>query len=80
LGATLLAALSSWSTERGFQLMLDVVDDGGPAVALYERLGWRLVDQRLSDWVTAKGERLPMRIYLAPDDAREPGRPVSANG
>jgi GNAT superfamily N-acetyltransferase len=73
LGATLLAALSSWSAERDLHLMLDVVDDGGPAVALYERLGWRLVDQRLSDWVTAQGERLPMRSYLAPEnDGRGP--------
>jgi len=46
--------------------MLDVVDDAGPAVALYDRLGWRLVDRRLTDWTTPQGDRLPVRIYLAP--------------
>lgn len=49
--------------------MLDVVEDAGPAVALYERLGWRLVDRRLADWVTPQGHRFPVRIYLAPSGA-----------
>jgi hypothetical protein len=47
--------------------MLDVVDVGTPAIRLYERLGWRLVDRRQADWVTPQGERLPVRIYLAPE-------------
>jgi len=67
LGGSLLAAGSLHASELGLQLMLDVVDDGGPAVALYERLGWRLVDRRLADWTTPRGDRLPVRIYLAPD-------------
>lgn len=46
--------------------MLDVVDDGGPAIALYERLGWELVDRRTADWQTPDGRRLPVRIYRAP--------------
>ncbi len=49
--------------------MLDVVEDSGHAVALYERLGWRLVDRRQADWVTARGKRLPVRIYLAPQES-----------
>ncbi len=48
--------------------MLDVVEDGGHAVALYERLGWRVVDRRQADWITPRGNRLPVRIYLAPQD------------
>ncbi len=67
LGGSLLAAGSSYASALGLQLMLDVVDDAGPAVALYERLGWRLVDRRLTDWTTPRGDRLPVRIYLAPD-------------
>jgi len=47
--------------------LLDVVDDGAPAIRLYERIGWRLVDRRQADWVTPQGERLPVRIYLAPE-------------
>jgi len=47
--------------------MLDVVDDAGPAQALYERLGWQLVERRLADWTTPAGVRPPIAIYLAPD-------------
>lgn len=67
LGTALLAEVGAWSRQRGLQLMLDVVDDGAPAVGLYERLGWRLVDRRDADWVTAQGRRHRVRSYLAPD-------------
>ena len=63
----MLAAVSSWTSVHDFRLMLDVVDDGAPAIRLYERIGWRLVDRRQADWVTPQGERLPVRIYLAPE-------------
>jgi len=66
LGAALLAEVQRWSQQRGLQLMLDVVDDGAPAVRLYERLGWRLVDRRDADWLTPDGRRHRLRIYLAP--------------
>ena len=72
LGARLLAAVSAWSGEQDLHLMLDVVDDGAPAVALYERLGWRLVDQREAGWLTPGGKRLPVRAYLAPRTGRVP--------
>ena len=67
LGTSLLAAVSSWTLAHDCRLMLDVVDVGTPAIRLYERLGWRLVDRRQADWVTPQGERLPVRIYLAPE-------------
>jgi ribosomal protein S18 acetylase RimI-like enzyme len=51
--------------------MLEVVEDGAAAVALYERLGWRLVDRRLSSWVNAQGNHLPLRSYLAPEPRGE---------
>jgi len=69
LGAALLAAVSSYAVNEDLQLMLDVVEDGGSAVALYESLGWRLVDRRTADWATPEGRRLPLRIYLAPGAA-----------
>jgi hypothetical protein len=47
--------------------MLDVVDDGGPAVALYERLGWQPVDRRPADWTAPDGHRPRLRIYVRPD-------------
>jgi GNAT superfamily N-acetyltransferase len=64
LGERLLAAAQDWAFGHGSQLVLEVVDDGGPAVALYERLGWRLVDRRVADWVTPSGHRHHLRIYL----------------
>jgi GNAT superfamily N-acetyltransferase len=67
LGTSLLAAVSSWTSAHGLRLMLDVVDNGAPAIRLYERIGWRLVNRRQADWVTPQGERLPVRIYLAPE-------------
>ncbi len=64
LAQALLGKVLSWASAQELQLMLDVVEDGGRAVALYERLGWCLVDRRQADWVTPRGERLPVRIYL----------------
>jgi GNAT superfamily N-acetyltransferase len=70
LGASLLATATAYAADQSLQLMLDVVDDGGPAVALYERLGWRLIDRRPATWTAPDGTHLPVRIYLAPN-----GRP-----
>lgn len=68
VGARLMDQVSRCATEQGLKLMLDVVD-GGPAIALYERLGWRLVDHRLADWSTPDGRRPLTRIYVAPAPA-----------
>lgn len=75
----LLGKTSSWTSAQDLQLMLDVVEDGGHAVELYERLGWRLVDRRQAGWVTPRGERLPVRIYLAPQDSPLSLRPGTAS-
>ncbi len=72
LGAQLLAAAQQWTQQQGLQLMLDVVDDGAPAVSLYERLGWRLVDRRDADWTTPQGARHRVRIHLAPEQQQWP--------
>jgi GNAT superfamily N-acetyltransferase len=66
LGAVLLETLTEHAAASGLRAMLDVVDDGGAAIRLYDRLGWRLVDERAADWVTLEGLRLPLRIYLSP--------------
>lgn len=66
LGAILLDAVVRRARGQNLQVMIDVVDDGGAAVALYDRLGWRLVDRRLGDWTTPHGHGPPLRIYLAP--------------
>ena len=74
LGAALICTVAGHAVELGLQLMLDVVDDGGPAIALYERLDWQLVDRRVADWTTPEGRRLPVLVYLAPDGAGPAGR------
>lgn len=66
LAAALLAAVVSHGSQAGWQVRLDVVEDGGRAIGLYEHLGWRLVDRRPADWVMPDGRRLWERIYLAP--------------
>lgn len=66
LGAALLTTLTEHAAAAELRAMLDVVDDGGAAIRLYERLGWRLVDERPADWLTPEGLRLPLRSYLAP--------------
>jgi GNAT superfamily N-acetyltransferase len=70
LGAALLETVHAHATAEGLQLMLDVVDDGGPAIALYDLLGWRVVDHRMADWTTPEGHRLPVLVYVAPESAR----------
>ncbi len=67
LGAALVSVAHGYAVDQELQLVLDVVDDGGPAVALYDRLGWRMVDRRLADWTTPDGHRPPIRLYVAPD-------------
>ncbi|GAA3618310.1 GNAT family N-acetyltransferase [Kineosporia mesophila] len=68
LGERLLGEARAWARDHHRLLMLDVVEDGGSAVALYERLGWQQADRRVADWATPDGRYLPMRIYLAPPD------------
>lgn len=66
LGTRLLSVARDWADAAGRRLMLDVIDDGSPAVDLYERSGWILVDRRHTDWSTPEGERCPIRVYVAP--------------
>ncbi len=67
LGAALASIAHCYAVDQELQLVLDVVDDGGPAVALYDQLGWRMVDRRLADWTTPDGHRPPIRLYVVPD-------------
>ncbi|GAB6901526.1 GNAT family N-acetyltransferase [Kineosporia succinea] len=69
LGERLLGEAVRWARDRGEHLVLDVVDDGGPAPALYERLGWRLTGTDVADWATPEGQYLPIRLYRAPAEA-----------
>jgi GNAT superfamily N-acetyltransferase len=69
----LLAAACEWSATAGVQLILEVVEeDSSPAIALYDRLGWRWTDRRPATWLTASGQRPWLRIYLAPQQQHTP--------
>jgi GNAT superfamily N-acetyltransferase len=65
LGEALLSTATAYAASQGLGLVLDVVDDArSPAIALYERLGWRFVGQRLADWRTPAGVRPRLRQYV----------------
>ncbi|MFC8797627.1 GNAT family N-acetyltransferase [Promicromonospora sp. NPDC057138] len=66
VAAALLERLEDTSTRRGRRLVLDVVDDGGPAVRLYERLGWTRVTAGEATWTTPAGTRPKTAAYLSP--------------
>lgn len=53
------------AAHAGDGVWLDVVD-GEPAVAFYERLGWRRVGTRPADWVAQDGRRRTVHLYVAP--------------
>ncbi|HTZ43602.1 MAG TPA: GNAT family N-acetyltransferase [Jatrophihabitans sp.] len=45
-------------------LWLEVMDDAAPAIRLYERAGWHLVERRPASWVGPAG-RSTVRVYRA---------------
>ncbi len=67
VGARLMERVSDQAANLGLRLVLDVVDDGGPALAFYDRLGWRVVDQRPAEWLAPDGRAPTLQTYLAPD-------------
>jgi GNAT superfamily N-acetyltransferase len=68
LGEVLLGTATAHAREHGLGLLLDVVaDQGSPAIALYERLGWRFAGERLAGWHTPAGVRPRLWRYLAPE-------------
>ncbi|WP_435735898.1 GNAT family N-acetyltransferase [Cellulosimicrobium sp. PMB13] len=68
VAASLLDQVEAAAAERGIRLALDVVDDGGPAVRLYERRGWTRVAAGPASWVRPDGVRPRSAAYLLPVD------------
>ncbi|HEV6955382.1 MAG TPA: GNAT family N-acetyltransferase [Promicromonospora sp.] len=66
VASALLERVEDAPTRRGRRLALDVVDDGGPAVRLYERLGWTRVTDGPATWTTPTGTRPRTAAYLSP--------------
>jgi ribosomal-protein-alanine N-acetyltransferase len=46
--------------------VLDVVDDSLPAIALYERSGWKLAGTQTATWTTPAGVSPTLRCYVGP--------------
>lgn len=63
LGGALLDTASDWARRAGLRPVLDVVDSGGDALALYEGRGWRRVGSVAWD---AWGEATTLHYYVSP--------------
>lgn len=66
LARLLLEAATGSAKERGLQPVLDVVDDSRPAIALYERSGWKLAGTQTATWTTPAGLSPTLRCYVGP--------------
>jgi GNAT superfamily N-acetyltransferase len=66
VAVTLLERVEDMPARRGRRLVLDVVDDGGPAIRLYERLGWTRVTAGPASWARPDGVRPRAAAYLSP--------------
>lgn len=67
LGGELLAAASAHAVASGLRPVLEVVDDAGSAIALYERSGWQLIGTGTAAWTTPDGAHPVMRFYVSPE-------------
>ena len=66
IASALVERVEDAPERRGRRLVLDVVDDGGPAVRLYERLGWARVATGPASWTGPDGVRPQTAAYLCP--------------
>lgn len=74
IGALLMNRVEREAQGRGLHPVLDVVSTDASAAALYERLGWALLDVVEREW--GPGRRVALRCYAAPS-RDESGRAVS---
>ncbi|WP_369372291.1 GNAT family N-acetyltransferase [Promicromonospora sp. Populi] len=66
VGVALLERVEDTPARRGRRLALDVLDDDGPAIRLYERLGWVRVATGPASWTRPDGIRPQAAAYLCP--------------
>ena len=66
VGAELLGQARSWATAHRIALTLEIVDESrsAPAIALYERTGWRHVDTVTATWRDPDGRPVRLRRYV----------------
>ncbi|GAB3838180.1 GNAT family N-acetyltransferase [Micromonospora andamanensis] len=77
VGAYLLRQARRWAAEQHLDLALEVVDQvRSPAVALYEREGWRHVATETARWNAPDGSEVTLRRFVLPaGDGPGQGRP-----
>ena len=66
LARALLEAATDSALAHGLQPVLDVVAEGRPAIALYERAGWQLVGTQPATWTDPDGTTPVLRCYVRP--------------
>jgi ribosomal protein S18 acetylase RimI-like enzyme len=66
LARALLDTAAGSAVDHGLKPVLDVVDDSGPAIALYERAGWQLVGTQPATWTDPDGSVPVIRGYVRP--------------
>ncbi len=64
IGALLMGRATREARARELHPVLDVVSSDASAAALYERLGWQLLDVVEQEW--QPGQRVTLRCYAAP--------------
>lgn len=70
VGIGLLTHARQWATEHRLPLVLEIVDHerSAPAIALYERSGWRHTDTTTAAWTGPEGRPVRVRRYTLTDD------------
>ncbi|WP_447038700.1 GNAT family N-acetyltransferase [Streptomyces sp. DSM 118878] len=66
IGALLMGRVTREARARELHPVLDVVSSDASAAALYERLGWQLLDVVEQEW--QPGQRVTLRCYAAPSE------------
>ncbi|MGI8882580.1 MAG: GNAT family N-acetyltransferase [Jatrophihabitans sp.] len=69
VGAALLDAAVQRAWELGRRPVLDVLARAMPAIAMYERSGWRFLGADVATWTDRDGTHPLVRYYAAPDAA-----------
>ena len=66
LARALLVTVTAAAVDHGLRPVLDVVDDSAPAIALYERAGWKLAGTQPATWTDPDGSIPLIRCYIGP--------------
>lgn len=67
VGAALLATVCAEASIRGLHPVLEVLDHDRGAIALYERMGWRLAGSAPALWAQSGSGHASLCYYIAPD-------------